>query len=79
MEITVSDYYLYVLDNIAKGALIDFFQSYDLNIWRCPPQKRHMAVGTINFGIRSFSTYIVIWSALSMWSKIKSKSKLTAQ
>jgi hypothetical protein len=61
---SMSDYCFYVLDNIAKGAILDFFQSFDINLWRCPPRRGSFAVGVINFALRTFTTYVVIWAAV---------------
>ena len=32
---TVKDYYLFVLDNLAKGVLVDVLESYNINLYRC--------------------------------------------
>ena len=64
---TLSDYYFYMLDNIAKGAVLDLLQSYDIHLWRCPPRKGSLLVGTLNFAIRGYVTYIVIRTALMAW------------
>jgi hypothetical protein len=63
---SVRDYYLYVSDNIAKGVLIDLMQSYGIDLFECRP-KRSWEVGTLNFLIRSYSTYLVIWAAAQLW------------
>lgn len=60
------DYLLFVADNVAKGALIDLLQSYDIHLWSKEPRKTFL-VGTLNFAIRSWTTFFVIWSAVQLW------------
>lgn len=77
----VRDYMLFVADNVAKGALIDLLQSYDIHLWSKEP-KRTFLVGTMNFAIRSWTTFCVIWSAVKLWqhySHRQSWNKLAAQ
>jgi hypothetical protein len=62
----VSDYFYYVLDNIAKGAVLDFLQSFGINLWKCSPQ-RGVVVGTITFALRSYTTYVVIFALVRFW------------
>src|SRR5262245_29262734 len=51
------DYTWLVLDSLAKGALVDFLESYQINIYRCAPNKASIGTSTMIFGIRMFTTY----------------------
>ena len=50
-------------DSIAKGLLLDFMESFhlDLHTDRCRPLKESWGTSTIIFLLRGFSTYVVVW------------------
>ncbi len=73
-SIYVRDFYWFILDNIAKGAIIDFMQSYNINIYSCA-QNNNFITSTIVFTIRIFSTYVVIWLGITAYKAIRQPIK----
>jgi hypothetical protein len=63
---TVRDYYLYVLDCLAKGAIIDLLDSFNINLYECAPAKGVFIVSMTTFLTRSLSTYVVVWIAITL-------------
>jgi hypothetical protein len=70
---SLSDYSYFVLDNFAKGALIDVLQSFNIDLYRCAPVKSNLYVSLCNLFLRSYMTYIVVWAFLGIWVRRASK------
>jgi hypothetical protein len=64
----VSDYFWFTFDNLAKGAIVDLFESFGVDFNTCQP-KRDVFVGSANFAIRSYSTYFLVMLALRVWQQ----------
>jgi hypothetical protein len=58
------DYYLFVLDCLAKGAILDFFESYHIDLYRCAPARHSFTVSTTVFLVRAFATSTFFWCLL---------------
>jgi hypothetical protein len=69
------DYTWFVLDNVAKGVLLDFLESFDFDLYDqvCAPMKHNTVTSIIKFSIRSFSTYILIWFAIKLWASMRAR------
>jgi len=57
----ISTYAWFVLDNLMKGTVLDFLQSFDISLNSCMPRKGDFGVSLIRFGLRAFTTYVVLW------------------
>jgi len=56
----VANYFLLAADSLAKGAFVDFMESFRINLHACGfDQMSWWASGT-EFGMRSFTTYIIV-------------------
>lgn len=67
------DYTWFVLDNVAKGVLLDFLESFDFDLYdqACAPIRHNTITSVIKLSIRSFSTYILIWFAIKLWGSVR--------
>jgi len=68
-DLSYRDYHWYLLDSLAKGAVLDFLESFDINLWTCPPRKTPL-VGLITFAIRTCMTTLSLWLLVHWWRSI---------
>ena len=65
----VADYFLLTIDSLAKGALVDFLESFRIDLHSCGFDKSSWWASAIEFTMRSFTTYIIIhilWQVASV-------------
>lgn len=65
------DYYLYVLDCLAKGALFDLMESYSLSLYTCEPNAQSFVVSTTTFVLRVFSASVIVWAVARTWRRVE--------
>ena len=61
------DYFLLSLDALAKGAVIDLFESFHVDVFACGPNKDSVVASLIVFAVRSFSTYVMVYSVVRVF------------
>ena len=57
-----------VIDSMAKGALLDFMESFHIDLSACAPNRHSWTASSIIFLIRGFSTYFVVWAIMMLWA-----------
>jgi hypothetical protein len=78
---TYREYGWFVLDSLAKGTIVDLLESFEIDLYRCPPAKTIYAKAA-TFLIRSYSTYVVVWWLFRFmkrsWQPLRRSDRLAA-
>jgi len=74
----IRDYYLFVIDNIAKGAFIEFFESFHISLTRCRANPESYVVSAISLLLRLYATFIIVAAGLKAWRIWRVRSRKRA-
>jgi hypothetical protein len=70
---SLSDYFLLTLDSLAKGAVVDFFESFRINLYACGVNEGSFVASLIVFAIRSFSTYVIVYTIVRVFLRARAE------
>ncbi len=56
----------YTLDSLLKGALMDFMESFNIDLFSCPP-SHSLKSSVLTFALRTLSSSIILWLLIRTW------------